>query len=80
MEGRINFEDRMEGTVFYGSNDREEWTELTKPTEAATELSKVSVFRNRQKERFRFLRIKRHGSRFFEPSELRIFGERHEAE
>lgn len=80
MEGRINFEDRMEGTVFYGSNDQEEWTELTRPTEPAPELLKVGVHKNRQEERFRYLRIKRHGRRFFEPSELRIYGERHDAE
>ena len=79
IEGRINFEDRTDGTVFYGSNDQEEWTELTKPTELSEELLKVRVYNNRHDERFRYLRVKRHADRFFEPSELRIFGERHDA-
>ena len=29
MEGRVNFEDRMQGVKFYGSNDGKTWTELT---------------------------------------------------
>jgi hypothetical protein len=79
MEGRMNFEDRMEGTVFYGSNDQDKWTELTKPTERSSEMVTVEVFEKRQDLRFRYLRIKRHGRGLFEPSELRIYGERHEA-
>ncbi|MDF7808366.1 putative Ig domain-containing protein [Pontiellaceae bacterium B12219] len=80
MEGRMNFEDRMEGTVFYGSNDQEKWVELTDSTELSTEMVKVDVFKTRREDRFRYLRIKKHGRGLFEPSELRIYGERHDAE
>jgi hypothetical protein len=79
MEGRMNFEERMEGTIFYGSNDQKTWTELTDPTPFSKEMVKVEVPEKRQDLRFRYLRIKRHGRGLFEPSELRIYGERHEA-
>ena len=79
MEGRMNFDERMEGTVFYGSNDRKKWIELTKPTRRSTEMVTVDVFEKRRQDRFRYLRVKRHGRGLFEPSELRIYGERHEA-
>ncbi len=80
MEGRMNFDERMEGTVFYGSNDQQNWIELTKPTERSTEMVEVDVSKSKQEKRFRYLRIKRHGRGLFEPSELRIFGTRHESE
>ncbi len=80
MEGRMNFDERMEGTVFYGSNDQEKWVELTDPTEFSEEMVTVEVFKKYRDKRFRFLRAKRHGRGLFEPAELRIFGERHEAE
>lgn len=72
IEGRMNFEDRMEAVVFYGSNDQDDWTELTLPTERSPELSKVEVFENRQAERFRYLRIKKQGHGLFEVADLRI--------
>lgn len=79
MEGRMNFEERMEGVVFYGSNDQKRWVELTLPTKHSTEMVKVDVFEKKQSERFQYLRVKRHGSGLFEPAELRIYGLRHEA-
>ncbi|MDF7825489.1 Ig domain-containing protein [Pontiellaceae bacterium B12227] len=79
MEGRMNFDERMEGAVFYGSNDQKKWTELTKPTELSTEMVTVEVFEKKREERFRYLRIKRHGRGLFEPSELRIYGTRYDA-
>ncbi len=78
MEGRMNFGERMEGTVFYGSNDQKKWVELTEPTPRSTEMVKVEVFEQQREERFRFLRLKRHGRGLFEPAELRIYGERHD--
>ncbi|MEI6891774.1 MAG: hypothetical protein V5783_06340 [Pontiella sp.] len=80
MEGRMNFEDRTAGTVFYGSNDQEDWRELTDPTEYSTEMVTVDVHKNRKEDRFRYLRIKRHGRGLFEPAELRIYGLRHEVQ
>lgn len=80
IEGRMNFDDRTEGTVFYGSNDQQDWTELTKSTERSTELVEVNVSKSKQEKRFRYLRIKKHGRGLFEPSEMRIYGTRYEAE
>ena len=79
IEGRMNFDDRMDGVVFFGSNDRKKWTELTEPTERSSEMVKVEVFEKRKTERFRYLRIKKMHGRLFEPGELRIYGERHGA-
>jgi hypothetical protein len=42
MEGRLNFEDRVANTKFFGSNDGKNWTELTpKAIGLATELTRV---------------------------------------
>ena len=79
LEGRVNFDDRSENTVFYGSNNRREWVQLTKPSKPSSELVTIRVPTNRQAYQFRYLRAKRDG-RFFETAELRIYGARHEAE
>ncbi|BCU79542.1 hypothetical protein llg_42570 [Luteolibacter sp. LG18] len=80
MEGRVNFEDRMEDAKFYGSNDRRTWTELTPvATRRSTELTKIQVPDDLSKSTFRFLRVKRLRGSIFEPSEMRIFGRRHES-
>ena len=62
MEGRVNFEDRMENVKFYGSNDGKTWTELTpEATQRATELTKIKVADNLADSTFRFLRVWKHG-------------------
>lgn len=79
MEGRVNFEDRMKGVKFHGSNDGRNWTELTpEATKRATELTKVEVAENLRNSTFRFLRVQKHSGPGFESSEMRIFGRRHE--
>jgi hypothetical protein len=78
MEGRVNFEDRVQGVKFYGSNDGKKWTELTpEAMPAATELTKVEVAGGQAESTFRYLRVQKHGG--IEPSEMRIFGRRHES-
>ena len=80
MEGRVNFEDRMEDVKFYGSNDGKKWTELTPAaTGRATELTRIKVAEGLTDSTFRFLRVRKHGGGGFEPSEMRIFGRRHES-
>lgn len=80
LEGRVNFEDRIEDVKFYGSNDRKNWTELTlEDTQRFTELTKVQVADPLASSTFRFLRVKKHRGSIFEPSEMRIFGRRHES-
>jgi hypothetical protein len=79
MEGRLNFEDRMANTKFYGSNDGKQWTELTPAaTRAATELTKIEVAPALREKNFRYLRLQKQGGGLFEPAELRIYGRRHE--
>jgi large repetitive protein len=81
LEGRLNFEDRVTNTKFFGSNDGKSWTELTpKAIGHATELMRVEVAPDLTHSMFRFLRIQKQGGTLFEPSELRIYGERHETE
>ena len=79
LEGRVNFEDRVDNVKFYGSNDAKNWAELT-PNSAprATELTKVPVAEDLTNKTFRFLRVKKQGGGY-EPSEMRIFGLRHES-
>jgi len=78
MEGRVNFEDRMAGVKFYGSNDGKTWTELTtNATQTARELTKIPVTDKLTSSTFRFLRAWKSGGGL-ESSEMRIFGSRHE--
>ncbi|MEY4384872.1 MAG: hypothetical protein RLY20_155, partial [Verrucomicrobiota bacterium] len=80
MEGRLNFEDRMANTKFFGSNDGKNWTELTpQATKSATELTRVEVTAGFRKTKFRYLRIQKQGAGLFESAELRIYGQRYEA-
>lgn len=79
MEGRLNFEDRMADTRFYGSMDGQNWTELTPAaTTPATELTRIEVAPNLTNATFRYLRVQKQGGGLFEPAELRIYGRRHE--
>jgi len=78
VQGRVNFEDRAQGVKFYGSNDGKNWTELTpKGAPLPTDLVKVDVAPELTGATFRFLRAKKGGG--YEPSEMRIFGQRHES-
>jgi len=80
MQGRVNFEDRMDGVKFYGSNDGKTWTELTpEATRIATEVTKTKVADNLVNSTFRFLRVWKRSGGIFECSEMRIFGNRHES-
>jgi hypothetical protein len=80
VEGRVNFEDRMEDVKFHGSNDGKNWTELTpQDTKHATELTKIQVADHLANSTFRFLRVQKHRGSIFESSEMRIFGRRHES-
>ncbi|HSH95805.1 MAG TPA: discoidin domain-containing protein, partial [Roseimicrobium sp.] len=78
MEGRVNFEDRMENVKFYGSNAGKTWTELTpNSTRTAKELTTIPVAEKLAGSTFRFLRVWKRGGGL-ESSEMRIFGSRHE--
>lgn len=80
MEGRVNFEDRMEKVKFHGSNDGKTWTELTpEATRVATELKRIEVADDLKGKTFRFLRVQKHSGGILESSEMRIFGQRHES-
>jgi hypothetical protein len=81
VEGRLNFENRTQDLTFFGSNDAKNWTQLAPPmTSLPVELTRIDVSREHLGERFRYLKIEknRKSSPLFEPSELRIFGRRHE--
>ncbi|WP_019909125.1 discoidin domain-containing protein [Paenibacillus sp. HW567] len=89
VQGRMNFVDRTAGSVVYGSNDKINWTRLT-PQETAfiPGLSKIDVAPELQKERYRFIKIKKinpqpdvlggNNNSLFEASEFRIYGQRYE--
>lgn len=79
MQGRVNFEDRMDGVKFYGSNDGRTWTELApEATRTATDLARTKVADNLTHSTFRYLRVWKRSGGIFESSEMRIFGSRHE--
>ncbi|MCB1130774.1 MAG: putative Ig domain-containing protein [Verrucomicrobiae bacterium] len=81
-EGRLNFENRTQDAAFFGSNDGKKWVQLTPEIKTQpTELTRVEVTKGLQDERFRFLKIQkinRNSAPIFEPSEMRIYGQRHE--
>jgi large repetitive protein len=80
LEGRLNFEDRTRDTVFYGSDDKKQWVQLTpKPTELSTGMVRVEVSPPLVKSKFRYLSIQKLSKGLLEASELRIFGQRHES-
>ena len=82
LQGRLNFENRTQDTAFFGSNDGKTWTQLTLPiTDPPTELKKVEVKKELSDKQFRYLKVEKlskKSSNLFEPSELRIYGQRHE--
>ena len=80
MEGRVNFEDRIDRVKFHGSNDRKNWTDLTSEgTGRYTELTRIDADKAVADSTFRFLRVQKHSGGILEPSEMRIFGRRHES-
>lgn len=80
MEGRVNFEDRIDRVKFHGSNDRKNWTDLSsEPTQGFKELTRIEAAKGAGDSTFRFLRVQKHSGGILEPSEMRIFGRRHEA-
>lgn len=83
IEGRLNFENRASDTAFFGSNDGNTWTQLTSEiTKLPTELTQVKVYQEHLGAKFRYLKIQklsRNSGGLFEPSELRIYGQRYEA-
>jgi hypothetical protein len=79
MEGRVNFEDRIDRVQFHGSNDRQNWTDLaSEPTQRFKELTRIEAANGVGDSTFRFLRVQKHSGGILEPSEMRIFGRRHE--
>lgn len=77
MEGRVNFEDRIDQVRFFGSNDRENWEDLTsEPIRRSTELTKVEAVKAKGRN-YRFLRVWKAGGGL-EAAEMRVFGLRHE--
>ena len=81
-EGRLNFETRTQDAAFFGSNDGKDWTQLTPSFDKApTELTRLEVEDGKRGLQFRYLKIQktsRKSAPIFEPSELRIHGQRHE--
>lgn len=84
VEGRLNFENRTQDTVLFGSNDGTEWTPLTGPVTAPpTELTKLAVKPELANEQFRYLKLGKTSTQsapLFEPSELRLYGKRYEVQ
>jgi len=81
LQVRASFPERIGGVVVYGSNDNETWTRLTPGLSVVTEdLQTLPVQEDLQEQRFRFLKMQmiEPSSTFFELSEFRIFGARHE--
>jgi hypothetical protein len=79
IRGRQNFEDRIADTKVYGSNDGTNWTELTpQAVGAATALTTMPVADRFANSTFRYFRLQKRAGSLFEPSELRVFGQRQE--
>jgi hypothetical protein len=83
-EGRLNFESRTQDAAFFGSNDGRDWTQLTPAFDLEpTELTRVTVDEGKQGMKFRYLKFQktsRKSAPIFEPSEIRVFGRRYEAD
>lgn len=81
-EGRLNFESRTQDVAFFGSNDGKKWEQLTPEIKTSpTELTRVEVSSGQRDMKFRYLKfqkVRRDAAPIFEPSELRIYGQRHE--
>ena len=82
IQGRLNFANRAQDTALFGSNDGKSWTQLTEPiTECPVELTRVNVKMDIADKQFRYLKIEKISKKsagLFEPSELRIYGQRRE--
>ena len=84
IEGRLNFENRTLDTAFFGSDDSRKWTQLTPELVVLpVEMQRVEVDARQRAVQFRYLKIQkmsRKSAGLFEPSELRIHGQRHEVD
>lgn len=82
LEGRLNFESRTQDTAFFGSDDGKTWVQLTAPiAKAPAELARIEVMKEQAGKKFRYLKVEktsRDSAPIFEPSELRIYGQRYE--
>ena len=82
LKVRSSFPERIGGVIALGSNDKENWTQLTGETVANEELQTLPVADELKNNRYRFLKltmIHPVSYQLFEPSEFRIFGARYEA-
>ncbi|WP_411346639.1 Ig domain-containing protein [Paenibacillus sp. WLX1005] len=89
LQSRMNFVDRMAGSVIYGSNDRSSWTRLT-PNESkfTDEMDMLDVSADQQNQRYRYIKIEMihpqpdvlsgNTNNLLELGEFRIYGIRHE--
>ncbi len=90
LQSRMNFVDRMAGSIVLGSNDRVNWTRLTpEETSFTDDMAMLDVAPSLQQEAYRFIKIQminpqpdilsgRVGN-LLELGEFRIYGVRHEA-
>ncbi|MBW4080008.1 LamG-like jellyroll fold domain-containing protein [Paenibacillus sp. S150] len=89
LQVRTAFSERIGGTTVFGSNDRENWIQLTPGlTTVMGDMQTLKVKDDLQEEQYRFLKIQMiepaydlfpAGNPMLELSEFRIFGERHES-
>ncbi|SFU90721.1 discoidin domain-containing protein [Pseudoduganella namucuonensis] len=82
LQVRASFPTRIGGVAIFGSNDNETWTRLTPgQTEVTEDMQTLAVQDDLKDKRFRFIKMQmvQPSSNMLEPSEFRIFGERHEA-
>lgn len=88
LQVRMGFPERMAGTAVFGSNDGDNWTQLTDETKFTEDEQKLQVKQEYQNSQFRFIKIQMIDpqpgfdsnitSTMFEVSEFKIFGERYE--
>ncbi len=82
LQVRASFANRIGGVAIFGSDDNETWTRLTPGlTEVVEEMQTLAVQDDLKDKRFRFIKMQmiQPSSSMLEPSEFRIFGQRHEA-
>ncbi len=82
MEGRLNFETRTQDVALFGSADGKKWTQLSESLDVApVEMTQLKLKEGAADGKFRYLKIEKTSKAsapLFEPSELRIYGQRHE--
>lgn len=88
LQVRMGFPERMAGTAVFGSNDGENWTQLTDETKFTEDEQKLDVRQAYKNAQFRYIKIQMIDpqpsldpnitNELFEVSEFKIFGERYE--